>query len=307
MSTQKSSRRDFLKTSAIAFGAGMTASAGMGSLRAARADALRQTGDTPNSKLYEVLDRGNVIVGTGSTNPPWHFEDEQGNLVGFDIEMGRLLAKGLFDDPEKVEFVRQASDARIPNLQTNQIDVVFQFMTVTAQRAQLVEFSIPYYREGVGTLLLADSAYSGALDMAEQGNKVKVSILQNVYAEDLVHAAMPEAEVLQFDSQATAIQALDSGRVDAAAIDESTVRWLANQEPDKYKAGNYGWSPQTYSAAVRPGDPIWLNFINTVLREGMTGVEFAFYADAFKRFFGVELAPPPVGFPVEYGGFRQLA
>jgi polar amino acid transport system substrate-binding protein len=291
-----------LKSSALAFGAGITASTAFGGVKVARAAGLQQAGP---SKLQEVLDRGSLIVGTGSTNPPWHFEDEQGNLIGFDIEMARLLAKGLFDNPDQVEFVRQASDARIPNLQTNQIDAVFQFMTVTAQRAQLVEFSIPYYREGVGTLLLSDSAYDGALDMAAAGSQVKVGILQNVYAEDLVHAAMPEAEVLQFDSQATTIQALDSGRVDAAAVDESTVRWLAQQEPDKYKAGNYGWSPQTYSAAVRPGDQIWLNFINTVLHEAMTGVDFDAYAAAFSQFFGVELAPPPVGFPVEFGSRQQ--
>lgn len=296
-----SSRRDFLKLTAGAFGAGVAASTAFGGLKQARAAAL-QAG---SSKLQEVIDRGTVIVGTGSTNPPWHFEDESGNLIGFDIEMGRLLAKGLFDNPDQVEFVRQASDARIPNLQTNQIDVVFQFMTVNAQRAQLVEFSIPYYREGVGTLLLADSPYDGALDLAKEGSKISVSILQNVYAEDYVHAAMPEATVLQLDSQANAIQALDSGRVDAAAIDESTVRWLVKQSPDKYKAGNYGWLPQTYAAAVRPGDPVWLNFINTVLHEGMVGVEFDFYAAAFEQFFGVKLGPPPIGFPVEFG-VRQM-
>jgi polar amino acid transport system substrate-binding protein len=290
----------------VTLGVGAAASAALSGIKPAPAAAQEAEGETATSKLYEVLERGHVIVGTGSTNPPWHFEDEQGNLVGFDIEMARLLAKGLFDDPEQVEFVRQASDARIPNLQTNQIDVVFQFMTVNAQRAQLVEFSIPYYREGVGTLLMADSPYSGALDMAEAGSEVTVSILQNVYAEEFVHKVMPEAQVLQLDSQANVIQALDSGRVNAAAIDESTIRWLVQQEPAKYKAGNYGWSPQTYSAAVRPGDPIWLNYINTVLHEGMVGVEFDFYADAFRRFFGVELAPPPIGFPVEFGGFRQL-
>jgi polar amino acid transport system substrate-binding protein len=216
------------------------------------------------------------------------------------------VAKGLFDNPDSIEFVRQAADARIPNLQTNKVDIVFQFMTVNAQRAQLVDFSIPYYREGVGTLLAADSPYNGALDLAEAGSEVTVSILQNVYAEEFIHSVMPEAQVLQFDSQANVIQALDSGRVTAAAVDDSTVRWLVTQEPEKYKAGNYAWSPQTYAAAMRPGDPIFLNFVNVVLREGMVGVEFAFYADAFRRFFGVELAPPPIGFPVEYGGFRQL-
>jgi polar amino acid transport system substrate-binding protein len=302
MSSQ-TSRRGFLKSSALGFGAGVVAATTAGC--ANTAPAAPNAEQTGTGKLAEVLKRGKVIVGTGSTNPPWHFEDQGGNLIGFDIEMARLLSKGLFDDPNKVEFVRQASDARIPNLQTNKIDIVFQFMTVTAQRAQLVDFSIPYYREGVGTLLLKDSPHQGALDLAKDGSKAKVSILQNVYAESLVHAAIPEAEVLQFDSQANVIQALDSGRVNAAAIDESTVRWLAQQDSGKYKAGNYGWSPQTYAAAVRPGDPVWLNFVNTVLHEGMTGVEFDTYAAAFQKFFGSKLAPPPVGFPVEFGSRQQ--
>ena len=293
--SEQSSRRGFLRSTALKLGAGVAVVTAAGC-------SPSGTGPGPgSSKLNEVLKRGTVIVGTGSTNPPWHFEDEKGDLQGFDIEMARLLAKGLFDDPAKVQFVRQASDARVPNLQTGQVDVVFQFMTVTAQRAQLVGFSIPYYREGVGTLLRKDSRYAGALDLAKAGKKVKVSILQNVYAESLVHAAIPEAEVLQFDSVANAVLALDSGRVDAAAIDDSTVRWLARQSPDKYKSGNYGWSPQTYAAAVRPGDPVWLHFVDTVLHEGMTGVEFDTYAKAFEKYFGVKLALPPVGFPVEFG------
>ena len=105
-------------------------------------------------------------MGTGSGNPPWHFEDEKGELQGFDVTMARLLAKGLFDDPKSVEFNRQKRDARIPDLQANKVDVVFQFMTVNAQRAQLAELSIPYYREGVNTLLMKNSPYKCAGDLA---------------------------------------------------------------------------------------------------------------------------------------------
>jgi len=252
------------------------------------------------SLLYQILDRGKLVVGTGSGNPPWHFEDQSGNLEGFDVAMAKLLAKGLFDNPEAIEFVRQKSDARIPNLQANKVDIVFQFMTVNAQRAQLAEFSIPYYREGVNTLLLKDSQYNGAKDLAAAGDKVTVSVLQNVFAEDLVHDAIPEAKVLQLDSQANVMLALDSGRVDAAAVDDSTVRWMAAQEPDKYKVGDTGWWPQTYAAAVRPGDQIWLNYVNTVLHEAMTGLEFAEYSAAFKKYFGSEPPDPTTGVPMEY-------
>lgn len=53
-------------------------------------------------KLQDVLDRGYLIAGSGSTNAPWHFKDENNALVGFDIDMLRLIAKGLFDDPPRL-------------------------------------------------------------------------------------------------------------------------------------------------------------------------------------------------------------
>src|SRR4051794_36755507 len=98
------SRRNFLKSSAMGFGAGLLASAPLVEGQIAHASTLRQG----TGKLQEVLSRGTLLVGTGSTNPPWHFEDESGNLVGFDIEMARIVAKGLFGDPTKVEFTREA-------------------------------------------------------------------------------------------------------------------------------------------------------------------------------------------------------
>jgi len=89
------------------------------------------------SLLRTVLDRGHVLVGTGSTNAPWHFEDEAGKLVGMDIAMARILAKGLFDDESKVKFVLQDPGQRIPNIAAGKVDIVIQFMTMTPQRAQI--------------------------------------------------------------------------------------------------------------------------------------------------------------------------
>ena len=85
----------------------------------------------PQSLLRTVLDRGHLIVGTGSTNAPWHFENDKGELIGMDIAMARILAKGLFDDETKVEFVQQDPAARIPNITTGKVDIVIQFMTMS--------------------------------------------------------------------------------------------------------------------------------------------------------------------------------
>ena len=256
-----------------------------------------------------MLDRGRLVVGTGSTNPPWHYEDADGQLVGFDIDMAKLLARGLFELTDeqlanrdewsqRLEFVVEAPDARIPNLLADKIDIVCQFMTITPLRAQQVEFTIPYYREAVTLMFLADSPYTGTADISGQG--ATVAILQNPTAVDMVHNGVPDAEVSTFDSVATSVLALDSGRVDATAIDLSTAQSLTAQPPDKYKVGIDSWQPQTYAFAVKPGDQRWLNWVNATLHEHLAGLDFGYYQAAFQEHFGVELEPPPAGFPIEY-------
>ncbi|WP_322617203.1 transporter substrate-binding domain-containing protein [Pseudomonas sp. BIC9C] len=253
-----------------------------------------------DSKLDSVLARGKLIVGTGSTNAPWHFQGADGKLQGFDIDIGRMVAKGLFNDPGKVEFVVQSSDARIPNLLTDKVDMSCQFITVTASRAQQVAFTLPYYREGVGLLLPANSKYKEIDDMQAAGDGLTVAVLQNVYAEELVHQALPKAKVDQYDSVDLMYQAVNSGRADAAATDQSSVKYLMVQNPGRYRSPVYAWSPQTYACAVKRGDQDWLNFVNTTLHEAMTGVEFPTYAASFKQWFGVDLPSPKIGFPIEF-------
>ncbi|MBK5355749.1 transporter substrate-binding domain-containing protein [Pseudomonas sp. TH41] len=263
----------------------------------AAAAGMAQAAD---SKLDSVLARGKLIVGTGSTNAPWHFQGADGKLQGFDIDIGRMIAKGLFNDPGKVEFVVQSSDARIPNLMTDKVDISCQFITVTASRAQQVAFTLPYYREGVGLLLPANSKYKEIEDMKAANDSVTVAVLQNVYAEELVHQALPKAKVDQYDSVDLMYQAVNSGRADAAATDQSSVKYLMVQNPGRYRSPVYAWSPQTYACAVKRGDQDWLNFVNTALHEAMTGVEFPTYAASFKQWFGVDLPTPAIGFPVEF-------
>ena len=90
----------------------------------------------------------------------------------------------------------------------------------------------------------------------------------------MVHNGVADAEVSTFDSVANSVLALDSGRVDATAIDLSTGQYLTLQNPDKYKVGVDSWQPQTYALAVKPGDQRWLNWVNTALHEYLVGLDF---------------------------------
>jgi polar amino acid transport system substrate-binding protein len=279
-------RRGFLQLGGIALAA------------ASALDPQRAAAQATNQSLLRtVLNRGRLVVGTGSTNPPWHFEDEKGNLTGMDIAMAHILSKGLFGDENKIDFVQQDPAARIPNIATGKVDIVIQFMTVTSQRAQLVAFSRPYYVEGAALLTAPNSKWQTYKDLLAAGKEVRASVLQNVGADDLVHQALPDAQVLQLDTQANVMQAVQARRADVAVVDASTVKWLMKHNPGVYTDPGYAYGAQLYSAAMRQGDPDWLQYVNTVFNVAMHGNEPEIYTAAFEEFFGEK---PPVqkpGFP----------
>jgi polar amino acid transport system substrate-binding protein len=289
MTETTTERRNLLRLG----GAGLALAAAGAVLDPSRAAAQA----APTSLLRTVLDRGKLIVGTGSTNPPWHFEDDQGKLTGMDIAMARILAKGLFDDETKIEYVQQDANARIPNITTGKVDVVIQFMTISPARAQLVAFSRPYYVEGAALMTAPKSKWQSYKDMKAAGKQVNASVLQNVDADTLVHNALPDAQVMQLDSQANVMQAVTAGRADVAVVDASTVKWLVKKNPGDYTDPGYAYEAQLYGAAIRQGDPEWLNWINTCFNVAMHGNQPEIYTAAFQEFFG---ETPPVqkpGFP----------
>ncbi len=255
------------------------------------------------SKLHEVLDRGYLIVGTGSTNVPWHSINADGQYEGFDIEMAKILAMGLFNDATKVKFVEQASDQRIPNTLTNKVDITFQFMTINPTRAQQVAFSIPYYTEGIGLILKTGGKYKTYADLTAAvaaGQKVTVAILQNADAATNVQRMVKGAKDDQYESQGLVYQAVDSGRADAGAVDLSSIKWLASKQPEKYTDSGFGFNPQNYGAAMNPNDQVWINYVNQVLLDAMTGATYPRYFEAYKKWFGEEPQQPLVGMPSMY-------
>lgn len=288
-------RRDFLKLS----GMGAAVAAGVAAAATTTLTPQQAAAQAPaGSTLRTVLNRGKLIVGTGSTNAPWHFEDDKGQLTGMDIAIARILARGLFDDPTRVEFVKQEPAARIPNITTGKVDIVVQFMTVSPARAQLVNFSRPYYVEGVALLTSSKGKMKTHKELLDAGRNARASVLQNVDADILVKKALPNATVLQLDTQANAIQALESGRADAAVVDLSTVGWLVKRNPDKYLDSGFHYETQLYSAAMRQGDLDWLRWVDTCLNVNMHGHQTDMYDKAFEEFFGAKPPRRTPGFPV---------
>src|SRR6185295_8938893 len=106
----------------------LTAFAGLGAgaaaLSAGTSPALAQAAPAAQAGVKRILDRGKLIVGTRSTTIGFGFKDAQGELIGFDIDLAKAIAKGLLGDEKKIEFeIFPGGAERVPALTSGRVDI----------------------------------------------------------------------------------------------------------------------------------------------------------------------------------------
>src|SRR5690348_5431762 len=150
------------------------------------------------SQLDVVLKRDKIIVGTYSTSPPLAYVDENGKLVGFEIDMAHEIAKDLLGDPEKVEFVVVQSDGRFPAALSGKIDFGLCSTTITPDRAVRIAFTRPYLDTGGSVIARKDAGIKTVKELNDP--KFTYAILNVPPAIARAKQVMPEAKLLLLDS-----------------------------------------------------------------------------------------------------------
>ena len=107
---------------------------------------------TEAKTLLNIINDGKIVVGVKADYPPWSAINEKSDFEGWEIDLCRKLAEYLYGDPSKVQFVAVTSDNRIKLLNSGKIDIIWATMGQTPQRAQEVDFSVPYFESGVRLL-----------------------------------------------------------------------------------------------------------------------------------------------------------
>ena len=109
------------------------------------------------STMAKILKRGRLIVGVDQNTFLFGYRDPAtGNIVGFDIDIAREVARAIFGDPDKVQLVAITAAQRIPDVQNGTVDMVADTMTVNCDRLKQVNFSSIYYDAGQRVLVPVD-------------------------------------------------------------------------------------------------------------------------------------------------------
>ena len=233
----------------------------------------------------DILKKKKVTIGILADYPPFGFTNEKGELDGYDIEVGKLMAKYLGVEPE---IVGVTGPNRIPYLLTNKVDVLIATFGITPERAKQVQFSNPY--SSIDILVLADKEHKIAAPADLKG--MRVSITRASTQDTALSAAAPkDAQLMRFDDDATAAQALLSGQVDAMGVSSIVAAQIQKQNPAKGYEVKFVMRRQPNGITLRRGSDDLRQWVNTFLFFVKNNGELS---AIHQKWFGAPLPEMPV-------------
>ena len=219
--------------------------------------------------LQQVRNHGSLRIGIALASP-WAMRDRDGELIGYDIDLGRKLAEDLRVEPT---FVIYQWDDLTTALETDEIDIVLAALTITAERALRVSFSNPHTSGGLtlATNLASTVDVERLTDL--DSPDYKLAVVANSVAVGFAARALPRIEVIEYESVDAAGKALVEGAVDAYLEEEPVPTFLALDNPRRIDVPLARELLTTQSGfAVAMGDPQFVIYLNAwiVARESDT-------------------------------------
>ncbi|RAU44789.1 cysteine ABC transporter substrate-binding protein [Pseudocitrobacter sp. RIT415] len=211
-------------------------------------------------QLADIKAKGVVKVATFDANPPFGSVDAKTHeLVGYDIDFAKALAKSL---GVKLELVATNPANRIPLLQSGKADLIVADITITPERAQVIDFSTPYFVTGQQFLVPAASG-----DKLDDYSKARIGAVKGTTGEQTLHQRYPQARVLSYDDIPLALTALRNGNVQAITQDSTILAGLLGEAPDKakFKIIPDLLSKEEIGVGVKKGEPALLKAVNDEL------------------------------------------
>ncbi len=200
-------------------------------------------------KLSEIEKAGKIVVGVKFDARPFSYKNENGELIGFDIDLAKKIAETLLGDENKIEFKEVTPDKRILMLNSNQVDIVVASMSVTTSRKQIVNFSVPYYIAGQAILVPEKSDITTIPDL----NNKRVIVIHGSTAETNLKLVAPKAKIIGYKNYTEGFNALKTNQADAMATDDTIIfGFLETNKNFKILPKRYTKEP--YAVAVKKGE-----------------------------------------------------
>ena len=220
-----------------------------------------QSGD---NSLQKVLDKGEFILGLDDSFPPMGFRDENNEIVGFDIDLAREVTNRL-----GVKLITQPIDwnAKEQELNTGNIDCIWNGFTITEERKKQLNFTDPYVDNSQVAVVKGDSPYRTLKDLAGK----KVGIQAGSSAADAVYGAVDFSaslkQVVEVKDNLTALMDLEIGGVDAVVLDLFVANDNITRSGKDFRILSEALTTEEYGVGFRKNDNALRDKVQAILNE----------------------------------------
>lgn len=210
--------------------------------------------------LAKIKHCGKLRVGV-SEIVPWATHDKDGNLVGFEVDVAKKLARDMGVEPE---FYPEEFRYLIPDLLAGRFDVIVSGLSINASRALQVDFSVPYNTTDVTLAVNIKAAGSSPPLQSFNKDTVTIGVLEGTTAEDMAGVALPNAKIRTYTDDSRLFDDLIQGKLEAAVADSPRPAIVAKLYPTNVTClCDTPLAAYPAAFAVRRGNLEFVNFLNS--------------------------------------------
>jgi len=211
----------------------------------------------------EAIKKQDVLrVGVKCDYPPDGYLDAQGKPQGVEVSLAKQIAAYAFGSADKVELTCVTAANRIPSLQGGKIDLILATLGVSAERAQVIDFSENYAWGGSDVLVPKDSPIKSLKDFAGKN----VIVMKGAWQIGWFEKNVPSAILLKLDGISDGLQALLQKRADGFAHDLDVLRPIAKKNSDVKLVGEI-YQLGYRAAGIRKGEKDWVDYVNAAITQ----------------------------------------
>ena len=212
-----------------------------------------------------IKKQGVLRAGVKCDYPPDGYLDAQGKPQGVEVSLAKQVAAYAFGSPDQVELVCVTAANRIPSLQGGKIDLIIATLGVSAERAQVIDFSNNYAWGGSDMLVDKDSSIKSLKEFAGKN----VVVMKGAWQIGWFEKNVPTAQLLKLDSVSDGLQALLQKRADGFAHDLDVLRPIAKKNAQVKLVGEI-YQLGYRGVGIRKGETEWVAYVNAALKKAYT-------------------------------------
>ena len=226
----------------------------------------------------EVIEKGKLIVCTHLPYEPFQYK-EGGEVVGFDVDLMDLVAAELDLEQEIFNTPFEKIETGV-SMSQGDCDIAAAGMTITEERAEVMDFSDPYFDATQALLVQKGSGFASLEDLSGKTLGVQTSTTGKLYAEE---NASDDVEIRTYEDLALLTAAVKAGKIDAAINDNTVLYDYVADNPELEVATEFDTGEQYGFAVAKDGNDELLSTTNDVLAQAR---EDGTYDALYKKYFG---------------------